>query len=156
MKALSGQRGVTLVELLVATAIASVTLGVLATAWDVIYQSQGAGGALVSASVDLQNASYWITQDAQMAATTDLQDGNPPVSSMALTWGGGAQTSAYSLSGTELRRNFNGTVRTLAWNVSSVGFSLQGRLITITVSLVPPGKWGVSQQSTFYVRLRPT
>lgn len=156
MKGLSGQHGVTLVELLVATAIASIILGVMARAWDVIFQSQGAGDALVSASVDLQNATYWITLDGQMAQATDLVDGAPPVSSMTLTWGGGSQTSAYSLSGTELRRNRNGTVKTIAWNVSSAGFSLQGRIITVTLYLVPPGKWGLSQQATFYVRLRPT
>ncbi len=155
MMGLSGERGVTLVELLVATAISATIMGMMAKSWDTIFLSQGTGQAIVAASVDLQTADYWITLDGQTAQTTDLVDGGPPGSSMTLTWGDGGQTSTYSLSGTELRRDFNGIVKTLAWNASSVSFSRQGRLITVALSLVPPGPWGVSQQSTFYVRLRP-
>lgn len=152
------QRGFTLVELMVACAISSMIIGVLGTALHQFIGTSERGNEELRALHDTSNAGYWITLDGERSETTNLVDGAPLADSITLGWtsGGQANTSTYSLSGTELKRNHNGTVTSVARHVSSVEFSIAGRVITVTMTSTPEGRWGVSKQATYKIWRRPT
>ena len=116
------------------------------------------GNDQLKAVQDVQNAAYWLTLDGERGEATNLVDGALPAASMAVSWTSAGQphTSTYSLSGTELKRNDNGTVTTVARHVSAVEFSIAGRLITVTMTSTPEGRWGVSELATYKIWLRPT
>jgi len=158
MKTTVDQRGITLVETLLATAIAAVIVGLLGSTIFLFMRSTEQGNKHLMAYQDLQNAGHWITRDGMAAQTTSLVNGAAPVTSMTLSWtdGGQSNTVTYSLSGDDLRRDYNGTAMTVARNVSSVGFSISQRVITSNITSAPAGRWEVSKEATYRVRLRPT
>ncbi len=152
------QRGLTLVELLLALGISALISGTLGTAIHQFVMASERGNDDLRALHDVQNAGFWLTLDGERAEGTNLVDGAPPAQSMTLSWtiGGQAHTSAYSLSETALNRDHNGTITTVARHVASAQFSLAGRVITVTMTSTPAGRWGVSEQATYKVWLRPT
>ena len=155
---LGDQKGLTLVELLVAAAISSMVIGALGTALHQFIMTSERGNDELRALFDVQNAGHWLTLDGERAEATNLVDGAPPAGSMTLSWtsGGLAHTSTYSLSGTDFKRDHNGTVTTVGRHVSGVQFSLVGRLLTVSMTSTPEGRQGVSEQATYKVWLRPT
>lgn len=160
MKRTMNQRGMTLVELLAAIGIAGLIASGIAAAIHSFIIGTSQGQDQLIASHEIQNVSHWITVDAQMAETTDLVDGAPPVDHMTLSWvdrsGGGqvSHTSSYSLSGAELRRDYDGVVMTVARHISLVEFSITGSLITVTIRSSPGS--GTSEEGTYHIYLRPT
>lgn len=158
MRALWGQRGMTLLELVVAAAVA----GVLTTgATAAIYQLSKFtryGGDDLRAWHDIQCAAHWMGRDIPMAETTDLVDGAGPVSSMSLGWtersatGDIPHTASYYLVGNELKRDYDGSVITVARHIESLEFSLAQRLITITLRSAP-GQ--AAEEMTCMAYLRP-
>jgi len=157
MKTCVDQRGMTLVELLVASAIAAMLVGVLGSAIFQFMQATEQGNDQFRAMQDIRNAGHWIAWDGKGAQTTNLIEGTDPVESVTLSWtdGGRAHTSTYSLSGTDLRRDHNGTVTTVARHISSVGFSISQGVITTTLISSPEGRRGVSKDTTYKTCLRP-
>jgi len=157
MMNLSGQKGITLVEVLVATAITGLIAGALGTAIHQFITTSERGNQELRALNDVRNAGHWLNLDGQRTEATNLADGAPPAATMTLSWtrAGQVHTSTYSLSGTELKRDLNGAVTTIARHVSTVGFSVAGRLATVTISSTPEGRWGVSEQATYQIWLRP-
>jgi len=158
MTSLRDQRGFTLVELLMASAIAGLIASTLGTAIHQFIGTSERGNDELRALQDVQNAAYWLTLDGERADATNLLDGALPAASMTVNWTSGGQphTSTYSLSNTELKRDHNGTVTTVARHVSAVEFSIADRLITVTMTSTPEGRWGVSEQATYKIWLRPT
>lgn len=152
------QRGITLLEVIIAIAISSIIMGGLSTAIYMIVGTTQRGNDKASALQDLQNAVYWVSLDTQMANSTDLVDGEQPVNSLSLTWvdcDGNAHSSSYTLSGTELQRNYDSYTRTVAQYVTSIEFSISGDLLTYYIESTPPGRWGVSKNTTGEICLRP-
>jgi len=159
MKMGTCQRGVTLVETLLAAGIATMIVGVLGSAIFLFWRATEQGNEQCRALHDVQNAGFWITRDGQRAQSTSLNEGEDPVESMTLSWtdGGQSHTVTYSLSGTSLQRNYDGTVTTVARHISSVGFSISAqRVITADITSSPEGRWEISEQTTHKVYLRPT
>ncbi len=158
MMNLSGQKGITLVEVLVATAITGLIAGALGTAIHQFITTSERGNQELRALNDVRNAGHWLTLDGRRAEATNLADGAPPAATMTLSWtsAGQVHTSTYSLSGNELKRDLNGTVTTVARYVSTAGFSLAGQLFTATLTSTPEGRFAVSEQATYKVWLRPT
>lgn len=158
MMKLSEQKGLTLVEVLIATAITGMIAGALVTAFHQFVTTSEHGNQKLRALHDVQNAGHWLTLDEERAEATSLADGAPPAATMTLSWtsAGQVHTSTYSLSGTELKRDLNGTVTTVARHVSTAGFSLAGQLLTATLTSTPEGRSAVSEQATYKVWLRPT
>lgn len=158
MRALWGQRGMTLLELVVAAgAAALLTTGAAAA----IYQSTKFaryGGADLRAWHDIQCAVHWMGRDIPMAETTDLVEGAGPVSSMSLGWterppaGDIPHTASYYLAGSELKRDYDGSVITVARHIESLEFSLAQRLITIRLRS-SPGE--AAEEMTCMAYLRP-
>ena len=106
---------------------------------------------------EVDNTHYWVGKDARAAQTTDLADGAPAVNSMTLSWIDGSGTphsSSYSLLGSELRRNYDGAVLSIARNLSSIQFSRSSQLITVSL-VSSPGNPEYDEARSFYIYLRP-
>ena len=161
MKGYRSQSGVSLLELLVSIAIIGVIMAALSTGIYQIVKVTSRGRDRLTALHDLENAIHWIGRDGQMADATDLGDGEPPVSTMTLTWIERCGTEeiahsiTYSVSGTELMRDYDGDTMRVARHVQSIQFSRSGSLLTVTTESAP-GEFDVSEQRTFMVRLRPS
>ena len=160
MRAVYRQRGMTLLELVIAAAIGAVLATGAAAA---IYQFEelaryGSDG--LRAWHDIRCALYWMGHDLQMAETTDLVDGAGPVSSMSLSWtehspaGDISHTTSYYLVGSELRRDYDGSVITVAWHVESLGLALAQRLVTVSLRS-SPGEIAAAEEMTCVVYPRP-
>ena len=153
----NSQKGMALVELLVAVAITGLIVGGLGTAIYMIVTATERGNDEATVLHDIRNPSYWISYDAQMAETTDLNEG-ALVDHVTLEWideHGNSHYSSYSLSGTELKRTYDGMTTTVARYVSSVEFSISGNLLTFHLESAMGGRWDVSQETTGIACLRP-
>ena len=150
------QGGFTLVELLLALGITAMIAGILSTAIFRIFDAGSTDNKRIQVLSDLQIAGQWLFRDGPRAETTDLVDAASPVTSMSLSWTseGSSHTSVYSLSGTELQRDHNGAVISVARNISDVDFSIQDSLLTIVLTSQPHGG-SISKQATYHIFLRP-
>lgn len=150
------QDGFTLVEILMALGIAAMISGVIGTAIFQILDRSARGGEMVRALNDIQNAGQWLYLDGERAETTNLVENDPPVTSMVLNWvaDGQGHTASYSISGTELVRDHNGALTTVARYVSNADFSISNRLITVNLTSTP-GSTGASKDITYNIWLRP-
>lgn len=158
MMNLRDQKGLTLVEVLMAAGISMLIASTLGTALHQFIMTSERGNDELRALLDVQNAGHWLNLDGKTAKATNLIDGALPAESITLSWtsGGQAHTSTYSLSGTDFKRDHNGTVTTVARHVSGLEFSIAGRVMNVTITSTPEGRWGVSEQATYKIWLRPT
>jgi prepilin-type N-terminal cleavage/methylation domain-containing protein len=145
---LNTQKGMTMVELIVATAITGVIVVFLGTAIYQILSVTGYGNDRLSAAHDLENTAYWFNLDGQRAVAASGGSG------LALTLSDNS-TVTYTLTGIELRRNAGGAYMVLARNVASINFSISNRVITMSLTSSPTGRYGVSENGTYQVLLRP-
>jgi len=154
---MNAEKGVTLVELLIALTITAVIVGGLSAAIYLIVTTTERGNAEAKALHNLQKAAYWISLDAQMAATTDIPDGGE-AESITLSWidsDGNSHSSSYNLSDSELRREYDGTISTVAQGISTVRFAISGNIITFHLESTTAGRWPVRRSMTGKVYLRP-
>lgn len=149
------QAGFSLIELLLVVAITGVIGSLIGTSISMVINITTDGNDALRALHAHEKGTRIIGEDAQMASSTDLVDSAPPVSSATLTWSDEYETSStshtvsYSLSGTDLQRNYDGAVTTVAKDVSSIGFSRCGN--ELTVDLI-----AVSKQLSYTFILRPS
>jgi prepilin-type N-terminal cleavage/methylation domain-containing protein len=142
------QKGMTIVELVVATAITGIIIVFLGTAIYQILNITGYGNDRLNAAHDLENTSYWFNFDGQRAISASGGSG------LALTLSDNS-TVTYVLTGTELRRTTGGTYMILARNVTSISFSISNRVITMALTSSPAGQYDASENGTYQVLLRP-
>ncbi len=141
------QQGMTLVELIVALAITGVIITFLGTIIFQIGNVTGYGGDRLTASHELENASFWFNFDGQQAVSANTSSG------LTLTLSDNS-TLTYTLSGSELRRTVGSSYITLARNIASVSFSVSGRVVTMSIIDTPTGGYAVSENGTYRVDLR--
>jgi len=146
---MKGQQGFTLVELLIVTAIMGVIFSGLGEALHQVVTIPEYGNDRVTALHELQNVAHWVNLDGQMAQSAT--GGNE----LVLTLPDNSLIS-YTLAGTDLVRSTSTANRTLANNISTINFSIQDRYITMDITSSPVGRWGVSENETYKVYLRPT
>ena len=143
------QRGFTLVELVIATAISGLIISVLGTAIYQIITTTEHGNDRLTAMHELQNAAHWVSIDGQSASTASGGNG------LVLTLPDSSSIT-YTVVGTELCRTAGGSQMTLAQDITSADFSIENQIITMTITSSPQGRWNVSEQLTYKVYLRPT
>ncbi len=143
------EQGSSLVELLISTAIAGLIVSVLGVATHQIITIADYGNDKMTALHELQNVAHLVSIDGQGASTASGGDG------LVLTLPDGSSI-AYALEGSELHRTAGGSQMTLARNISALSFSVEGRLVTMTITSSPEGSQNVSQQGTYKIYLRPT
>jgi len=143
------QAGFTLTELLIAVAITGLIVGFLGTA---VYQTVSItryGSDRLIAAHDLQNTAHWVSLDAQMA--NEATGGSELVLTLPEE-----STITYSVVGSELLRRSGSSHITVARHVISANFSVENRLLTVTLSSAPEGRSDVCQEGTYRVYLRPS
>lgn len=146
---MKSQKGFTLLELLIGVAISGLIVSFLGTAMYQIITVTDYGGDKMIAMHELQNVAYWANLDGQRASSVNGGD------ELLLTLPDDSSIT-YVVEGTELHRTAGGSQMTLARNISGVSFSIEGRLITMTVTSSPEGRWDVSDNATYKICLRPT
>ena len=146
---MNGQRGMTMVELLVAIAVTGIIVVFLGTAIYQIITVSAYGNDRLTAMHELQNSAHWFNLDGQKAVTANVNG------ELLLTI---SETSSitYSLVGKELRRTADGSQMTLARNITSADFSIDNRVITMSLTSSPEGRDNVSENGTCKVYLRPS
>jgi prepilin-type N-terminal cleavage/methylation domain-containing protein len=142
------EKGFSLVELVVATAISGLVISGLGTAIYQILTVTEYGNDKLTAAHELQNAAHWFSLDGQKANTATGG------SALVLTLPDESSVT-YAVVGTELRRTAGDSVMTLAQNITSASFSVENRIITMAVTSSPEGRWGVSESGTYKIYLRP-
>ena len=145
---IKGERGFTLAELLVATAISGLVISGLGTAVHQILTVTEYGYDRLKATHELQNVAHWFSLDGQMAEAAS--GGNE----LVLTQSDGSLVT-YTLMGTELYRMAGVSNMTLAQNISSANFLVEDRTINMTLASSPESRWDVSENGTYKVCLRP-
>ncbi len=130
---LSRSQGFTIVEVVVATGLLSVTLGLIGTT---VFQSLSIERFWrdgVIATKDLRHATSQFSRDALVAQTTNLVNGNPPQPGVTLNWTDSnsvAHTATYSVDvNGNLVRNYDGAQLVLARGVVATAFSLNGNVL---------------------------
>jgi hypothetical protein len=146
---MKGEKGFTLTGLLINVAITGLIVSLLGTAVYQIITVTEYGNDQMIAVHELQNAAHWVSLDGQMAKTAtggdELVLNMPDESSIT-----------YGVVNRELYRIADDSQMTLARNISSVSFSVEERIITMTVTSSPQGRPNVSEQRTYKICLRPT
>jgi len=146
------QKGFTLIEILVVMAVGGILMtGIVLSIYNVVWGSARSNSQVV-ALTDVNHAAWWLKKDIMMTQNTDLTDGVPQ-SSVTLSWtdytgfepeDARNHSSAYVLSGTELRRTYDGIVNIAGRNITSIDFTQDGRVVTVVITATGPG---VSQRS---------
>lgn len=157
MKTRMNQHGMTLIETIIALGISSVVILGLTAAVYTIMSVTGRGNAEIMALRDIQSASFWISNDTQMAREVTLEGGGSPANGVTLEWvdySGSPHSSIYNLEETRLIRNYDDTTSVIAQYVSSAEFSVTGDVLTYTIVSTPPGRWSKTQRVTGQVMLR--
>jgi prepilin-type N-terminal cleavage/methylation domain-containing protein len=146
---MKGERGYTLVETLIAIAITGFIVTVLGLAVQQVVTVPEQGDDQVAALHAVQNAAHWVSLDGQTAESAS-GGGN-----LALTLPDSSVIS-YTLSGGSLQRTYKGVNRTIAEDISSVNFTIQGRVITMSIAAAPNSRWSISENQTYQIYMRPT
>ncbi len=146
---MKSERGFTLVELIMATAVAGLIVGVLVgVIYQIITVSEYGNNKLV-AMHELQSVAHWVGLDGQSASA--VSGG----SELTLTLPDDSLIT-YAVVGTDLRRTAGGSEVTLARNISDISFSIEDRIITMTITSFFAGTRDVNEQGIYKVYLRPT
>ena len=146
---MKGERGFTLVEVLIAIAIAGLIVGGLGGAIYQFFTVSEYGNNNLTAMHELQNVAHWVSLDGQRASA--VSGG----SELTLTLPDDSSIT-YAVVGTDLRRTAGESEMTLARNISDISFSIEDRIITMTITSSPEGTHDVNEQGIYKVYLRPT
>ena len=150
------QRGMTLIEILMALGISGVIIGGLAASIYAITSVTGRGNAEITLLRDIQSASHWISNDVRMARDVTLT-GGVPANGIILGWDDSQEnphSCTITRTGKELIRNLDGVSSTIAWNVSSVEFSMNDDVLTYALTSETEGRWELTKEITGQVNLR--
>ena len=145
---MKGEKGFALVEVLVVTAITGFIFSVLGVAIHHVVTIPEEGNDRITALHELQNVAHWVNIDGQMAQSATGGG------ELVLTLPDDSLIS-YTLAGADLLRVTSSSNRTLARNITSANFSIQDRVITMDLTSAPDGRWGVSENETYKICLRP-
>jgi type II secretory pathway component PulJ len=144
MKWRASQKGATILELTIGLSIAAMLgMGVVGLI-DHEFKSTGATRACVTISHEIKNAIRWISQDVMMAESTSLMGETPAEDYLALAWVERydflniPHSCKYHLYDTDLCREYDGTVTTVARHISAITFSQDNDLLTVSISCTPP------------------
>jgi prepilin-type N-terminal cleavage/methylation domain-containing protein len=145
---MKGERGYTLIEALIAIAITGFLVTVLGMVVQQMVVVPERANDQLDAIHPIQNAAHWLTLDGQ---TAESAVGG---SSLTLTLPN-EDTITYTLSGDKLYRLYGSSNRTIASNVASANFTVQDKVIYMTIATVSDSRWDISENYTYQAYMRP-
>lgn len=137
------QRGFTLIEILVAMAIGGLLVPVVVSGIFTITRGTHDINTDLVILQDIDGASAWINRDLSQALTTDLVFSASPVDHMRVDWidltgwateGSETHYAEYTLSGSNLLRDYDGTSQIVARRISTIAFSHVDDFLTVVIS----------------------
>lgn len=146
---MKGEWGYTLVELIVAIAITGFITAALGLVVQQIVTVPERGNDQVAALHAVQNVAHWVSLDGQTAKSASGGG------SLTLTLPNDSVIS-YTLTGDELHRIYSGANQTIAKDITSVNFTVLGRVITMDITAAPESRWNISENQTYQIYMRPT
>jgi len=108
LKVAGGQRGFTLIELIIAVAITGAITGALAMGIFQTFDYSARGNARMTCVKQVENAIHWLSRDAQMAQvveTAELEPGGFPLELTWTEWDNTHHQVTYRIEDNELKRS---------------------------------------------------
>ena len=146
---MKNERGFTMRDLVMATAITGIIISFLGTSIYQMLNVTAYGNDKLIATHELQNAAYWFELDGQKAKSATGGG------SLVLTLTDNS-TVTYNLTDNKLGRTVSGGQMILAKNISEVTFTINDRLITMSLTSSPEGRDNISESGIYKVYLRPS
>lgn len=100
------QQGVTLLEIVIALAIAGIITGVTTQSIFQIIKNNALASNRIAAITDVQSAGYWLGRDTLMAKTVTVNQTAPTGFPLILKWTN-SESVAYSLEDSKLQRRYS-------------------------------------------------
>ena len=149
---MNGERGFTLVEMLVSIVITGAIALVLGMVVQQMVSVPEKSSDQVAALHDLQNTAHWLGIDVLAAESASIA-GNGDSLNLTLP---DTSVIRYLRSGDTLYRYDNGGYITLARNITSMDFTVDDRLITVDITAAPDSRWDISENRIYQIAMRPT
>lgn len=156
-----GQKGFTLMELMIAMAISGLIAGTITMTIFQIVDSSGRASNHMTVIRQAQSAGYWVSNDVRMAqliTTEDDLDGFPLVLHWT-EWNGTVNVVTYTLEGTEIIRDHNDEQDVIAQFIESVEVSprpyLSGKLTFTVTATLGAGSAAQTETRIYEVAPRP-
>ena len=143
------QKGYTLVEALIAIAITGFIVTIIGMTIQQMVIVPERGDDQLDAIHPVQNAAHWLTLDGQMAESA------VGGSSLTITLPSEVNIT-YTFSSNKLYRSYVGVNRMIASDVASVNFTVQDKVIYMTIATLPDSRWDISENYTYQAYMRPT
>lgn len=141
---LKGSGGFTLLEVVVAVALSAM---ILVVAGDISWRVWGAvnnSKAKFDSNVELHNGMYWVTNDLRKADAVEI------ITPTKLRIQSKGNEVLYYDSGGSLVREYNGSKRIVARNITGVGFSADSREGGVLVNIML-GSFGKEARTSVWV-----
>lgn len=164
MRFKKSQKGFTLLEILVVLGVGGILMIGIVIA---IFQTTAItaeSSTQITALEDIKKVAFWVSRDIRMASTTNLEDG------LTLDWtswydeNGEFNPVPHSISypppsGGTLQRNYDDgnldLITTVGRYISNIEFSLEGNIITMTITSSPESNAETAEQRTYQFYLQP-
>jgi prepilin-type N-terminal cleavage/methylation domain-containing protein len=143
------QRGYSLAEMMVSMTIIGILALLIGVAVPQMASVPEKGENQVDALHALQNAIHWVGRDAGSAQSA-VGGG-----SLTLTMPD-ASIISYTVNSETLYRHANGLDQAVARNISSLAFTVDGRMITVNITAAPDSRWNLTESRTYQVAMRPS
>jgi prepilin-type N-terminal cleavage/methylation domain-containing protein len=143
------EQGYTLVELIIALAITCIMITTVGMVMHQTVMVPEQGNEQISALHAIQNAAHWVSVDGQAAKSA------AGGASLTLTLPDDSSVS-YALNGDKLYRIDSDSNQVISRGIDSVNYTVDGRIITMTIVAEPVSRWGTSETGTYQIYMRPT
>ena len=138
------QSGLTLVELMIAIALAGIVTAGITMLISNVFATSARTSNHMTAVRQVQSAGYWVSKDALQAqnVTPDGGDSGFPLT-LTWEWEGATNQVRYELQGTDLLRDYNGQEAVIAQFIESIVVEpapYYGGVLTFTVTATVGGQ----------------
>ena len=147
---MKGERGYTLVETLIAIAITGFLVTVLGLAVQQVVTVPEKGDDQVDAIHAVQNAAHWVALDGQMALIGQRR--RQPHPDFAQWF----RHQLHAFAARIYTALLDGANQTIAQDIPSINFTVQGKVIYMTIVATPDSRWNISENQTYQIFMRPT
>lgn len=156
------QSGFTLIEVLVVVAISGVIVTGAFAALQQTMRGTFSNNSRTVVLSDINNAALYIRRDIQMAQETTLPVDGTPRNSVTFDWydftlfeaDNISHSVAYTLSDTNLLRNYDDTTSIIGRHITNISFSQDGEFISVSVTANVSGWQAKSKTLNFTIYMR--